>query len=281
MNLVDAGMLGAVQALTEFLPVSSSGHLRLGNAWLGVEGGHDLLFDIVLHLGTLLAVVGVYGKRIGFLLADLLRGLGGLRDGVMQWLSQSEGARYLLLVVLATVPTGVIGLLLKDVLDGDTVGVRVVGGLLLLNAVMLALSKRFSGGEPSLEEKSPLHVGGIGPREALLIGIAQGCAVLPGISRSGATIVTALALGAWRMKAAEFSFLLSIPAILGATVMEFDLDAFTTADGGAAPYLLGAVVSAGLGVAALLVLLRLLRSAQFHHFAWYCAVLGGAALVLG
>lgn len=281
MNLVDAGVLGAVQALTEFLPVSSSGHLRLGNAWLGVEGGHDLLFDIVLHLGTLLAVVAVYRRRIGFLLADLLRNLGKVTQGVRGWVGASEGARYALLVIIATLPTGVIGVLLKDVLDSDTVGVRVVGGLLLVNACILLLSKRFQDDARTDEEKSPFHVGGIGPREALLIGIAQGCAVLPGISRSGSTIVTALALGAWRMKAAEFSFLLSIPAILGASLVEFDVDAILATDSGAAPYVLGAVISAGLGVLALLFLLRLLRSAQFHHFAWYCAVLGVAALLLG
>jgi undecaprenyl-diphosphatase len=286
MNAVDAAVLGTIQALTEFLPVSSSGHLRLGSAFLGLEEGHDLLFDIVLHLGTLLAVVGVYRKRIGFLLADVFRHLGDLRYGVLGWLERSEGTRYAMLVVLATLPTGVIGVLMKSVISGDSIGVRAVGGLLLVNAVLLAVSKRFPGAEaPSdpkgIDAQRPYSVGGIGPREALLIGIMQGLAVLPGISRSGATIVTALALGAWRMKAAEFSFLLSIPAILGATLVEFDLDAIAAASGGVQVYLLGAVVSAAVGVLALLGLLRLLRSAQFHHFAWYCALVGLAALLFG
>lgn len=286
MNALDAVLLGTIQGLTEFLPVSSSGHLRLGTAFLGLQEGHDLLFDIVLHLGTLLAVVAVYRQRIGFLLADVFRHLGDLRYGLLGWLKRSEGTRYAMLVVIATLPTGIIGVLLKDLISGDAFGVRAVGGLLLLNAALLALSKRYNGADAPADPKAidaerPYAVGGIGPREALLIGIMQGLAVLPGISRSGTTIVTALALGAWRMKAAEFSFLLSIPAILGATLVEFDLDAIASASGGAQVYLIGAIISSAVGVIALLGLLRLLRSAQFHHFAWYCALVGLAALVFG
>lgn len=279
MNLVDAALLGTVQALTEFLPVSSSGHLRLGAAWLDIEGGHDLLFDIVLHLGTLAAVLGIYGARIATLVRDLGAKLGALRQGPRAWLEASEGARMLLLTLVATLPTGVIGLLLSDPLEGDAVGPRMVGALLVLNGGVLWYSKRFhdEGEAPD----RPLSIGGIGPREALLIGIAQGVAVLPGISRAGMTIVTALALGAKRMKAAEFSFLLSIPAILGASVLAFDLDAVRASASGADAYVVGALVSAGVGVAALLGLLRLLRAAQFHRFAVYCWLLGALAIAVG
>ncbi|MFT4704720.1 MAG: undecaprenyl-diphosphatase [Bradymonadia bacterium] len=280
MNLLDAGLMGAVQALTEFLPVSSSGHLRLASAWLGVEGGHDLLFDIVLHLGTLCAVVWVYRARLFALLQDLFAGLSGMREGVPAWLRASEGARFAFLVVLATVPTGVIGILLKDLISGDTLGIRVVGGLLCVNAALLALSIKFPGGEEGAEA-GPYSIGGIGPREAVLIGVIQGLAVFPGISRSGATITMALALGAYRMKAAEFSFFLSIPAIIGASLVEFDSAALAQLSGDLTPYIAGAVVSATVGVAALLGLLRLLRAAKFHHFAWYCLALGIAALLFG
>lgn len=277
-SLVESGVLGLVQALTEFLPVSSSGHLRLGHAWLGYEGSHDLLFDIVLHLGTLVAVVLVYRARVGALLASVFRGLPALAGGWKKALIEHEGLRYLALLVLATLPTGVLGILLKDVVDSDGFGVPQVGGLLLLNGCILAVSRKFPGTEDGRSEH-PLAVGGIGPREALLIGIAQGLAVLPGISRSGSTIVTALVLGANRMKAAEFSFFLSIPAILGAVVLEFDAEAIASGSGGAAPYVVGALVSAGAGVIALLLLLGVVRAAKLHAFAVYCWALGVAAIV--
>lgn len=276
-TLVESGVLGLVQALTEFLPVSSSGHLRLGHAWLGFEGSHDLLFDIVLHLGTLVAVVFVYRARVGSLLTSVLRGLPSLLGGWRKALIEHEGLRYLALLILATLPTGVLGVLMKEVVVGGRFGVAHVGGLLLLNGCILAISGRFPGTEEGRTE-NPFAVGGIGPREALLIGIAQGLAVLPGISRSGSTIVTALALGANRMKAAEFSFFLSIPAILGAVVLEFDADAINAGSSGAAPYIVGAVVSAGAGVAALVLLLGVVRAARLHHFALYCWALGAAAI---
>ena len=279
VTLVEAAILGTVQALTEFLPVSSSGHLRLGAAWLNVDGGHDLLFDIVLHLGTLGAVLGIYRARIVSLVADLASNLGAMRQGLRGWLEASEGARMLALTVIATLPTGLIGVALSDPLEGDAVGPRVVGALLVLNGAVLWYSKRF--GEDREVPERPLSIGGIGPREAFLIGIAQGVAVLPGISRAGMTIVCALALGARRLKAAEFSFLLSIPAILGASVLSFDVAAIRASDAAAATYALGALVSALVGVAALLFLLRLLRDAHFHRFALYCWLLGAAAIAIG
>ena len=279
MTLVEAAILGTVQALTEFLPVSSSGHLRLGAAWLNVDGGHDLLFGVVLHLGTLGAVLGIYRARIVSLVADLASNLGAMRQGLRGWLEASEGARMLALTVIATLPTGLIGVALSDPLEGDAVGPRVVGALLVLNGAVLWYSKRF--GEDREVPERPLSIGGIGPREAFLIGIAQGVAVLPGISRAGMTIVCALALGARRLKAAEFSFLLSIPAILGASVLSFDVAAIRASDAAAATYALGALVSALVGVAALLFLLRLLRDAHFHRFALYCWLLGAAAIAIG
>lgn len=275
--MVTAALLGLVQALTEFLPVSSSGHLRLAHALAGFEVPDDLLFDIVLHVGTLVAVLFVYRARVAWLLADALRALKTAARCVPTALREHEGARYAVLMVIATVPTGLIGVALSGLVDSDAFSVPVVGALLCVNGLVLWTSKRFSDGGD--DDSGGLRVGGIGPREALIIGIAQGIAVLPGISRAGSTIVCALALGANRMKAAEFSFFLSIPAILGAVVLEFDPALLTGGPDGPTPYIVGALVSAVGGVLALRLLLGVVRAARLHHFAWYCWILGVAAVV--
>ena len=280
--MFSAAILGLLQALTEFLPVSSSGHLRLAHALLGLEVHDDLLFDIVLHCGTLLAVVIVYRRRLWGLLADALRGLGGMRAGVARALEAHEGLRYAALVVIATLPTGVIGVLLADVLSSELISVPLVGGLLLINGALLWVSRRFDDqGDESARADRHLRVGAIGWREALIIGVAQGCAVLPGISRSGATIVCALGLGVERMRAAEFSFFLSIPAIVGAVILEFDPAVLVGGSQGVTPYLVGAAVSAGGGVMALALLLGVVREAKLHRFSWYCWLLGLAAIAAG
>ena len=276
MQLLDAIWLGIIQGLTEFLPVSSSGHLRLMHAWLNTETEGDLFFDILLHIGTLVAVGFVYRETIVRVVKDAFAHLPKLVSGPRAALEASEGLRYVLLAVIATLPTGVAGVLMSDTMDSDFFSPTIVGGLLLLNGAML-WSSRYSEGREV--EGRALSVAGIGPREALFIGIAQSVAILPGISRSGMTIVTALFLGAQRMKAAEFSFLISIPAIAGALVLKLT-DGVVIDSASVAPYAAGALISATVGVVALLFLLRLVKKAQFHHFAFYCWALGLTAIVL-
>lgn len=275
MDLVGAIILGLVQALTEFLPVSSSGHLRLGHAWLAFEAEDDLLFDIILHVGTLIAVVWVYRESLLSILKDVFDGLRGIMKDPQGTLEEYEGLRMAILVVVATIPTGLIGVFAGDYLEGDVVTVPVVGALLLVNGTILWISQKAERERPA---KTGFHVAGIGFKEALIIGVAQGFAILPGISRSGSTIVMALFLGAQRMRAAEFSFLLSIPAILGAVVLKYDPGALSAGDA-MVSYLAGGIVAALVGVLALKFLLKLLKEAQFHHFAWYCWALGAGALV--
>lgn len=276
MSLLDALWLGILQALTEFLPVSSSGHLRLAHALLGAQAPDDLLFDLMLHVGTLAAVVVVYRRDLAKLIYETATGLRALPGGIRTAFETHEGLRLTLLLGLATLPTGVIGVLLKDLLEGDALGVRAVCALLILNGGVLWLSRRPA---KSHRADGPFSVAGIGPWQALAIGVAQGIAVLPGISRSGMTIVTALLLGADRMRAAQFSFLLSIPAILGAVMLKVGDTSFAL-DGNGAAYALGTATSAVGGALALWQLLRMLRAAQFHHFAWYCWALGAGGLWL-
>ena len=275
MQLFDAIWLGIIQGLTEFLPVSSSGHLRLMRALLNAEAESPLFFDILLHIGTLIAVGFVYRKTIIGIIQDTFAHLPKLFSAPKATLQASEGLRYILLTVIATFPTGIAGFLMRNAMDSDFFSPTIVGGLLLLNGAMLWSSKYADQRETT--EKRAFSIAGIGPKEAFLIGIAQSIAILPGISRSGMTIVTALFLGARRMKAAEFSFLISIPAILGALVLKLtDPIAIENAD--IMPYLIGFISSALIGVIALLFLLKLVKKAQFHHFAFYCWLLGGSAL---
>lgn len=287
MDLFQALGLGVLQGVTEFLPVSSSGHLRIVEQLLGVTEP-DLLFDVVLHLGTLVAVFLVYRRDLWMLAADGLRALGALLRG-QGWRAALafEGARLLLLLGIASIPTGLIGLLLKRWVESPLFTLPVVGGLLILNGALLLLSRRAPAGSPpsppTPEAPTPaLRLWNIGVSSALLVGVMQGVAVLPGISRAGMTITTALWLRVERQEAARYSFLLSIPAILGALVLNIP-------DALAQPWEAeeiklfgaGALASVVVGWLSLMFLLQLLRRASFHHFAWYCFGLGAAAVALG
>jgi len=276
MSLFDAIMLGILQGLTEFLPVSSSGHLQLGHDFFNAPE-ESLLFDVLLHVGTLVAVLWVYRHDLVGIIRETLSGIRRLAAGPAQAFAGSRGLRVTGLVVLATIPTGIIGVLGKDLIEGPWVNSTLVSGLLLVNGANLFLSRFIREREPG--EDGTWSVDGIGPREALLIGIAQGIAVLPGISRSGTTIMVALFLGARRERAAQFSFLLAIPAILGAAVLAWDTQEVLASSDQAAAMAAGAVVACLVGIVALKLLLQLLRRAQFHVFAWYCWAVGIAGLV--
>jgi undecaprenyl-diphosphatase len=276
MTLLDSLLLGVVQGLTEFLPVSSSGHLQLGHDIFDAAE-ESLFFDVLLHVGTLIAVFWVYRNDLLTIIRETFAGLMQLPKGVAQAFAASRGLRTTLLVILATIPTGVIGLLGKDLIEGPWVNTTFVSALLLVNGTNLFLSRFIREKEPAAD--GTWSVDGIGPREALLIGIAQGIAVLPGISRSGTTIMVALFLGARRERAAQFSFLLAIPAILGAAVLAWDTEEIMASSGQTGVMLAGAAIACLVGVVALKLLLQLLRKAQFHVFAWYCWAVGIAGLV--
>lgn len=276
MSLFDAIVLGILQGLTEFLPVSSSGHLQLGHDIFNAPE-ESLLFDVLLHVGTLVAVLWVYRHDLLTIIRETMAGIGRLSAGPAKAFASSRGLRVTGLVILATIPTGIIGVLGKDLIEGPWVNTTFVSALLLVNGANLFLSRFIREREPG--EDGTWSVDGIGPREALLIGIAQGIAVLPGISRSGTTIMVALFLGARRERAAQFSFLLAIPAILGAAVLAWDTQEVLASSDKAAAMVSGAVVACLVGIVALKLLLQLLRKAQFHVFAWYCWAVGIAGLV--
>lgn len=255
-----AAILGLVQGLTEFLPVSSSGHLALAESFLGVRGG-GVAFAVLLHAGTLLAIVLVFPG-----------GVRALVTGGLAWLrfprSPSADALFAARVALATVPGAIVGLLLESRIEEAFSSPRAVGFLLLVTAGILLATLRAGKGERE-----------VGWRDALLVGCAQAFAILPGVSRSGATISTALLLGVARPRAAEFSFLASLPLILGSVLLELPDLRESSAHGGGASLLIGFLTSFLVGWVALRWLLRLVRSGRLHWFAPYCVAVGLAALL--
>jgi undecaprenyl-diphosphatase len=264
-------LLGAVQGATEFLPVSSSGHLAVGQLLLGRAAGAEdssLLFEVLVHVATLLAVIVVYRRDVLELIRGAGRGLAALfRGSIRAAVRDDAGVNLALCVAAGTLPTGVIGLALRHPAEVLAVSPQGLGLAFLALAALLLGSRWWPGGTRRLDGKV-----------ALIIGVVQGVAVLPAISRSGVTIVTALALCLDRAEAARFSFLLAIPAILGAALLEIDPGAIATG-GLALPLALASLAAFAVGLVALLVLLRLVRGGRLWLFAPYVAAVGIFALV--
>ena len=213
LDILSAIILGAVQGLSEFLPISSSGHLALIPNLLGVETG--LAFDTVLHIGTLIAIFSFFWQDIlnlikGFLLSliDLTEGL----DVFKKELKLVPEKRFAWLIIVGSIPTALIGLLLKDAIETIFRGTFFVGFFLIITGLILYYSERHSSGKMTAKDMSF--------KQSIIIGICQGLAVLPGISRSGSTIASGLCLGLEREYAARYSFLLSVPAVIGAGLIQ-------------------------------------------------------------
>lgn len=270
--LLPALLLGLVQGLTEFLPVSSSGHLVVGSHLLRFTAP-SLLFDVVLHVGTLLPVLWLY--RVD--LWGMLRGLGGVAAPARAW-REDRGFRLGACVVIGTLPTALMGALLEDLFERLFSSPVVVGVTFLVTGAIL-MTSRLARQPAATDEPADSHLG-LTPLRALLVGVAQGLAITPGISRSGTTITCGLLLGIERTMAARLSFLLSIPAILGAVVLQ--LRKLEPAGGSALLwiYAAGALAAALSGYLALRWLVRLVRRGSFHRFAYYLWPLGLAVLVV-
>ncbi len=270
MSYLESILLGVVQGLTEFLPISSSGHLVLAQYFLGVHEP-QVFFDVMLHLGTLGAVVVGYREALGRLVASSWRALrdpGFWRRPVASVRASPE-LTLIFFLALGSVPTAVIGLAFQDQLEAGFGSPRIVALMLIVTGVLLQA--------PRLRPDRGRAGGPLRWWHAPLIGVVQGLAIIPGFSRAGSTISVALLAGARSEDAAEFSFLLSIPAILGAVVVKLgDLGV-----GGAPP---AGVVAAGalsafvVGYLSLVFLLLVLRKGRLGAFSWYCFVVGAAAL---
>jgi undecaprenyl-diphosphatase len=265
MNTISGIFLGIIQGLTEFLPVSSSGHLVLFQNLLGFKGP-ELLLDTSLHLGTLLAVCIYLRSELKSMIIQTWKSAIDLPRVRKTGKSPGDrpGASLTLMVLIGTIPTLLIGLLFRSFIENLFGSVVVVGIMLVVTGLILAIAWLIPKGYNRREE--------VGILVALAIGTAQGMALIPGISRSGATIICGLVFGLNRDMAARFSFLLAIPAIIGATVVQLNIEGLTKV--GLVPLFSGFVSSAIVGLIALRILMGMVRGGKLFYFAPYCWALG-------
>ena len=271
MEIIYAVVLGIVQGLTEFLPVSSSGHLVLFQNMFGLKEP-ELLLDVCLHVGTLAAVCAVFFREILAIIAAVLNTPRLCREhgGIKEMLKQNQEVRMAWLIVVGSVPTAILGLLFHDMADRIFGSVMIVGFMLIATGTFLWLTRLASIQGRPIEK--------MGAVDSLVVGFVQGLAIMPGISRSGATISAALFLGIDRDLAGRYSFLLSIPAIVGALILGLESPSMRSSI--PLPGILaGALAAALTGYYALKVLLRLVRGGRLHYFSGYCWVVGISALL--
>ena len=275
MTFLEAILLGILQGLTEFLPVSSSGHLVLAQQFLGLKEPL-VFFDVMLHVGTLAAVLVVYRDAIGRLAIGGLSALGNTQfwQQPKATLNTSAELKFISLILLGSIPTGIIAVVFKTQLESFFDEVRLVSIMLILTGVILQLPRL----RRAKADSPDTSTGELKTWHAPLIGIAQGCAITPGISRSGTTISLALFLGIPAKTAAEYSFLLSIPAVLGAVALKIRDIGDTTI-----PFHIvgtGMLASFIVGYIALRFLLVILNRGKFSLFSYYCIALGLTSLLI-
>ena len=271
MNLWEAVFCGIIQGLTEFLPVSSSGHLALLHAFFGVANVEShLSFDILLHFATLIVVLTVYHKDVFDLCVAFVTMPYKLVRGKFKISSLSETERMALLLIFATIPLAG-GLFLKDFSEFLSAYPAVIGAMLILNGMLLWITDRFT----NRKGKGVLSVKG-----ALGVGFFQLCATFPGISRSGSTISGGMLFGLSRKNAVKFSFLMSIPAVLGANIMNIpEMLATPVENKVLGYYLIGMAAALVSGFVAMKFLAYISSKEKFGFFAYYCIMIGIAVLL--
>jgi len=272
MNLTEAILLGVVQGLTEFLPVSSSGHLVLFQNLLGLKEPL-LAFDISVHVGTLIAVVIYFFKDIVGILKALAKWLSVLpdRQAAIGLLKEDREIRIALLIITGSIPTAILGLLFKEIAETLFSSVTIVGVNLIITGIILWYTRGLRETGHGIRQFTV--------KNSFAIGIVQGLAIIPGISRSGSTIAAGLFLGLDRETAARFSFLLSIPAVAGAGLLGAG-DLLGQSNLPTTIIATGTLVSCIVGYASLKLLVWMVRRGRLHFFAPYCAVLGCLALIV-
>lgn len=263
MDLLDACWLGIIQGVTEFLPVSSDGHLVIAQGYLPGSSQKAMTFDVMLHLGTLLAVLLYFWRDVRSSLYFLFgRETPGNPFPVRSWFW---------LIIIATIPTGIIGLALEKIVEPLFASPTFAAGAIVANGILLLLTVMAPKGER--------RAGDLRVWDAILIGLMQGFAVLPGISRSSNTIATAMFLGVRGEVAAQFSFLISIPAVTGAVLVKLrELQGTGMAE--LVPYGVGAATALVVGLWAIGFLLKVIMRGKFQYFGYYCLIFGGVVLLL-
>ncbi len=260
MDVWQSMILGLIQGLTEFLPVSSSGHLVLFEHLLAIDPP-GVTFEVILHLGTLLAVLVYFRRKLIGISRNILTG--------QRSADRENGWKYLLAVVIGSIPAAVAGLFFKDFIEAAFSAPKAAAAFLIVTGVFLFCTLLIRNKDRRLS-----------PRRALIVGLAQAAALMPGISRSGSTISTAILLGISPSRAAEFSFILSIPAIAGASILSLgEAMAEGISPSVLGTYSLGGIVAALVGYASLRLLFGMIRKGRFWWFGVYCFCVGVAWLV--
>ncbi|MCR5487384.1 MAG: undecaprenyl-diphosphate phosphatase [Lachnospiraceae bacterium] len=274
MTTLQAIFLGVIQGLTEFLPVSSSGHLAIAENLLHIRTDGGMLFDVMLHVGTLSAIFIGFRKDIGMLIGEFIGILSDLVRKIREpdiLVINSAYRRFVLLIIASTIPTGILGFAAKDFAEYAGSSLLLPGIGLLITSALLFLADRVGDGRKSARSATFL--------DAFEIGMAQGIATLPGISRSGATITACLLCGFKKEFAVKYSFIMSIPAILGALILELkdipgsDLPASLIAD-----CVVGMIVSGIVGFFALKFMVTVVRRRKYMMFSIYCLVIGAISI---
>lgn len=265
MEWFEALILGIIQGLTEYLPVSSSGHLAIGQALFGLNSGEEnLAFTVLLHVATVLSTIVILWKEIVWLFADFFK---------FKW---NEGTKYIVNILISMIPVAIVGFFFKDKVEevfGS--GLLVVGICLMVTSLLLAFS--YWAKPRQRESISPFH--------AFVIGVAQALAVLPGLSRSGSTIATGLLLGNKKEKLAQFSFLMVIPPILGEALLDVKDMAevgISASLGGISPVaaIVGFLASFVVGCLACKWMIGIVRRGKLIWFALYCAIVGLSTIII-
>ena len=273
MSLFYAVILGLIQGLTEFLPVSSSGHLVIAQSFLGFSEP-PILFDVMLHGGTLLAVLVFFRKDIWMIISGIFGGAGEQEPGSSDSINQDHphrnvGRWFFVLIIIGTIPAVIVGFTLKAFFEGLFSSPATVGFMLCITAAILYFADRQVRREKSVKDMSIM--------DAILIGIFQAAAIIPGISRSGSTISLGIFRHLTSETAARFSFILSIPAIIGAIVLEvLDINELSTHEFGI--YMVGTAVAAITGYLSISLLIRTIKSFKLKAFSIYLWIIGFAVI---
>lgn len=272
MTLFEAIILGLVQGLAEFLPISSSGHLALLQYFFGIEGESVLAFAVLMHVGTLISVFIVYWKDIAELFQELIRVIVDICTGKGLGTMKNPTRRMGYMIIVATIPTAVIGILFNDLFAGFYNSLIAIGIGLLITGTILWIAERLNSSKTGIMDMKFRH--------AVFVGICQGIAITPGISRSGSTLFGGLISGINREVAVKFAFLISIPSILGSVILEapgaFEqgLDMSLVV-----PILAGVIVSAVSGLIAIKAMIAFVTKQKLSYFSFYTWVLGAAVIL--
>ncbi|MBQ1407647.1 MAG: undecaprenyl-diphosphate phosphatase [Eubacterium sp.] len=274
MSYIQAIILGLLQGLAEFLPISSSGHLAVAQHFFGVEESNVLLFTVLLHVGTLISVFIMYRKDIWELIKELIITIKDLVTGKGLRLEERPYRKLGVFIIIATIPTALIGILFEDKFESLYGNIIFIGIGFLITGTLLYVSERLGKARNDLDRMNM--------RNAVFIGIMQGIAICPGVSRSGSTMFGGLITGLKRELAVRFAFLISIPSILGSAVLELPKALKQGIEPSfAGPIIVGMVVAAVSGILAIKLMIKVVTDQKLKYFSYYVWALGVFVIIWG